>query len=72
MDNVVDLPVVTKLDIPPDKVLAKLMGKLADVVVVGWDKEGHFRCACSMADGPNALWLLEMAKTGLLEAGEEQ
>lgn len=67
MTNVVDLDVITTLDLPPDKMLAKAKGKLDDVIIIGVDKEGDLYFSASKADGGNALWLLEKAKQALLE-----
>jgi len=65
-DNVVRLPVVTTLDTPTDVILdgAKAHG-LQDCVVVGWDKDGKFYFASSVADGGDVLWLFEHAKKQL-------
>lgn len=65
-DNVVDLPVVTKLDLDPDRVLRKLEGKLSRFVLVGYDKEDQEFLSSTIADGPEVLWLLERAKMQLL------
>lgn len=65
-NNVIDLPVITKLDINPERVLKGAQDKLEDVVILGWDKEGGFYFASSQADGGDVLWLLELAKKELL------
>lgn len=65
-DNVIDLPVVTRLDFPPDKILEKAKGKLEEVVVIGWHHDGELFFASSKADGGNILWLIEKAKAELL------
>ena len=64
--NIVELGCVTKLDLPPDRILTKAIDKLDGVVIVGWDKDDKFYFASSYASGPEALWLLEKAKTELL------
>lgn len=70
-DNVVDLPVITTLDIPPPRILAKAAGAgLESVVVVGFDRDGDFYFASSKSDGSDVLWLLELAKKKLLELGD--
>lgn len=67
-DNVVDLPCVTKLDIPPTKILAKAAGaKLKEVIVVGVDGDGDFYFASSKSDAADVIFWLEMAKKKLLE-----
>lgn len=70
MTNVVDLPVITKLPLDPDRVLRAAEGKMDTAVVLGWDKDGEFYFASSDPDGGNIVWLLEMAKRKLYEAAE--
>lgn len=66
-DNVTNLNQITKLDIPAERVLqAALDAELTDVVIIGYDLDGNEYFASSMADGGNALWLLERAKLELL------
>jgi len=68
-DNVVTLPVVTKLDMPPERVLdmAKAKG-LTGAVVIGRDQAGDLYFASSIADGGDVLWLMELAKIELLRS----
>lgn len=67
-DNVVVLDVVTRLDIPVERILNQAVDDgLQDVVIIGWDDEGEFYFASSKADGGNILWLLEKAKKMLME-----
>lgn len=70
-DNLVYLNNVTKLDIPPDRVLAKAAGKLQQVIVIGYTTEGAEYFASSVASGPEAVWLLERMKLKLLTIVEE-
>jgi hypothetical protein len=71
MTNVIEPSFITKLDIPTERILRKAQdANLGTVVVVGWDEGGEFYFASSVADGGETLWLLEMAKKKLLEAGE--
>ena len=68
MTNVIELPVVTTLDIPPERILSKAVdADLQEVIIIGTSKEGDLYFAGSMADGGNALWLIEKAKKALLE-----
>jgi hypothetical protein len=68
MGEVVELPVITRLDIPPERTLnAALKKGLAEVVVIGFDQDGDFYFASSKSDGGGVIWLLEMAKKKLLE-----
>lgn len=59
---------VTKLDLPPDRILEGNMGQLAGVVIMGWDHDGNEVFASSYADGGTVLWLLERCKMRLMEA----
>jgi hypothetical protein len=71
MSNVVEPSFITKLDSPTERILRKAQeADLGTVVVIGWDESGEFYFASSVADGGETLWLLEMAKKKLLEAGE--
>lgn len=70
-DNVVILDVITKLDLPADRVLQKAIdSEVTDAVVIGWDKDGDLYFASSVADGGSVLWLMELAKKRLLEIGD--
>lgn len=70
-DNVIPLNCVTRLNLPPERVLeAALEEGLEEVVLVGYDKDGGFYFAASKADGGSVLWLLELAKTKLMRIGE--
>ena len=68
MGEVIELPVITCLDIPTERVLQKAIEKeLETAVVVGYDKDGNLYFASSVADGGDVLWLFELAKKALLE-----
>jgi len=67
MADIVYLPVITRLDIDPDRVLSQSSGKLDTVIVVGYDKDGNEYFASSVADGGTAVWLLERMKLKLLQ-----
>ena len=69
MGHVVDLPVITRLDSDPDRVLTKALGHCESVVILGYDKQGDEYFASSLADGGEVLWLLERLKKQLLEVG---
>lgn len=68
--NVVLFNGITRLDIPADRVITAAVGKLQDVIIVGYDKDGGFYFASSKASGPEVVWLLELAKKILLEIGD--
>jgi hypothetical protein len=77
MGDVVDLPVITLLDIPVKKVLRKALDvDLEDVVVMGFTKEGGEYFASSVSDGGKVLWHCERVKHKLMqiadEAGDDQ
>ena len=66
MNNIIQLPVVTKLDLNADRVLENLIGKLDGFVLAGWDKEGNEFFSSTFADGGDVLWLVERLKLSLL------
>lgn len=69
-DNVLVLPVVTRLDIPAERTLnSALKAGLEGAVVVGRRADGTYYFASSLADGGDVLWLLEWAKMQLLHVG---
>lgn len=71
MGDVVELDVITKLDIPPERVLkGALEIELESVVIVGHTKDGEY-FASSIADGPEVLWMLERAKKAILEIPDD-
>lgn len=62
------LPVLTRLNVPCERILnAALESTLQKVVLVGVDADGEMYFASSMADGGDALWWLEKAKKALLD-----
>lgn len=66
-NKVVPIGGITKLDIPADRVLEAWIGKLESVVIMGWDKEEEEVFVSSLADGADALWLMERFKLRLLQ-----
>ena len=67
MGEVVILNCVSRLDLPPDRILESAVGKLDKVVVIGYGKDGQEYFASSIADGGTVLWLMEKMKKKLLE-----
>ena len=65
-DKVIPLGNITKLDLPPDRILESTKGKMQSVLLMGWDKNGDLYFASSIADGGEILWLMEHAKIQLL------
>jgi hypothetical protein len=71
-DNIEYLNVVTRIDMPAERVLkGALEAGVTDAVICGWDAEGAFYFASNKADGAEVLWLLELAKKFLLEEGAD-
>jgi hypothetical protein len=66
-DKILDFTGITRLDLPPDRILENLKGELSAVVIVGWDKDGDEFFSSSIADGGTILWLLERCKKVLLD-----
>lgn len=67
MSNVIELDVVTRLDIPCERALRRAAeADLQSVIVIGRDKDGELFFSSSMADGGDVLWLMEIAKKELI------
>lgn len=64
---------VTRLDIDPEQVIegARAAG-LGAVVVLGYTEAGEEFFSSSLADGADALWLLERLKIRLLTGGAQE
>jgi hypothetical protein len=65
--KILDFTGITRLDLDPDRVLAKAIGAVDSVIVIGYDKDGDLYIATSYADGGDMLWALEQTKKKLLE-----
>ncbi len=65
------LDMVTRLDLPPDRILEAAIGNMESIIVVGYDKDGKEYFASSIADGAQCLWLLERCKKRLLDIVDE-
>jgi hypothetical protein len=71
MSNVVDLPLITKLDRDPQRLLAAAMeAGLTEVVILGFNGDGSEYFASSKADGGDVIWHLERAKLKLLRKAD--
>ena len=67
MGEVVDLPVITTLDLDPARVIAKAAKeKFVRVIVIGETEAGEEYFASSASDGAPVLWDLERAKHNLM------
>ena len=69
-DNIFYLPDPETGDFDPDLALKNATGKLNKGMVIGWDKEGHFYFSSSTGDARTILWLLEITRNMLLNAGD--
>ena len=68
MSKIVELPVITKLDIPVERILRRAQeADLESVVVIGFTADGDFWFSSTQADGGDVIWLLEKAKLELLQ-----
>lgn len=71
MGEIVELGMITRLDLPTDRVLEAAKGTCTDgVVILGFDDDGSYYFASSIADAGTVIYLLEMAKKKLLEITE--
>lgn len=68
--KVIELPVVTKLSLDPNRILAKAQDQLSVAVVVGYRNDGSLYFASSEPSGPEVVWLLEKAKAELFKIVE--
>ncbi len=64
--QVIRLGCTTRLDSEPHVILEGAKG-LRCIVVIGYDADGSEHFASSMADGADALWLIERCKARLLK-----
>lgn len=72
MAKVVDLPVITTLDLNPERVLAGAMEeRLKGVVVIGFTEDGQEYFASSYADGGDVIWHLRRAEHRLMQAVDD-
>lgn len=70
--NVIDLPVISRLDYPAEKILSDALDAgLMGVVVVGYTQDGQEYVATSYADGGDVLWLLRRAEHRLMLTVDE-
>jgi hypothetical protein len=71
-DNVVMFDGITRLDLPPDRVLESALGCFASVLVIGVDHAGRLQIASSTDSCARLLLLAELAKQEILRLAEEQ
>ena len=70
--NVIAMDVVTRHDLKPDQVLLEAVGKVQDIVIVGYDLAGNEYFASNMANGAEVVWLLQRANKKLLDIVDEE
>lgn len=62
---------ITRLDIPPDRVIEALKAaNLKSIVVIGYQEDGEFYFASNKADGGDVLWALQQAIHRLIETAQ--
>lgn len=66
VSKIIEFTGITKLDLPPDRILENAKGKLQGVVLLGYDHDELEFFASSFADGGTVIWLLERCKQLLL------
>ena len=70
VDNVTDIGLVNKVDVPADKALKSCLGKLKNgVVVMGYTEDGGEYYVTTISNPARALWLAERFK--LLSLADE-
>ncbi len=67
MNNVIDLPVWTTLDLNADRTLENLKGKLESFCIAGYDKDGNEFFSATFGDKREILWLLKRFEQTLLQ-----
>lgn len=71
MGDVVILPVITTLDLPPDGLLEAAKGKLTEVVILGFTEDGDEYFASSKGGAGDVLYHLERAKYNLMKMTDD-
>ncbi len=68
--EIMRFPGITKLDTDPDLILREAIGKMENVVVMGFDKDGNEYFAASYADGADALWHARRLEHALMKIAD--
>ena len=72
MGDLVYADIVTRMDLPAERILKGAMERnLESVVVVGYDRDGKEYFASSIADGGTVIWLFERMKKALLDIPDD-
>lgn len=67
MADIIQLPVYTTLDLPADRTLENLIGKLDSFCLAGYDKDGNEFFSSTFSDKRKMMWLMERFKHSLLK-----
>lgn len=67
MGEIVSFRGVTSLDLDPDQVLEANKGKFKHLILLGYDHDDDFTVSSTIADGGDAVWMLELAKIKLFK-----
>lgn len=59
--------IVIDKDVDTNQILAKAFDEMDGVILAGYDKDGEFYFASSIADGGEILWLIEKLKFKLMD-----
>ena len=70
-DNVIELKMITKMDLPPDRILEAAKGRLETCIIIGYNKDGSEYFASTKADAGEVIYHLERAKYKLLKICDE-
>ena len=67
MAEITQFPGITKMDIPPDRVLEAAKGRLKTCLVIGYTDDGALWTASSTSDMESAFYMMEQTRARLLE-----
>jgi hypothetical protein len=65
--EVIVAPIITKLNIPADRILNAAIGKLDECVIIGTDKSGNDYFASNRSDAGTVIYHCERAKHRLMQ-----
>jgi len=69
--KVIIAPVITKLDIPADRILEAAFGNLDECIIIGTDKQGNEYFASNRSDAGLVIYHCERAKHRLMKIIDE-
>ena len=65
--EVIIAPVITKLNIPADRILQAAIGEMDECVIIGTDKDGNDYFASNRSDAGTVIYHCERAKHRLMQ-----